>query len=416
MCSGCGACAYLQPDALQLIDVLHQGRRPVPRDSAVDPDTTQALAGCPGHELGHPEPPSRAASRGEIPELAAGWGPVLELYEGYAADPDLRRAGSSGGIATALAEYAIGPGELSGVLHIKARSDVPYLNETTYSTSVAQLRAATGSRYAPASPCDRLDLIEAAPRPSVFIGKPCDVAATAKARTLRPRLDERLGLTIALFCAGTPSTAGTLEMLRVMGIEPADVMSLHYRGNGWPGDARATARGRKPEATLSYEDSWGAILQRHRQWRCYVCADHTGEFADIAVGDPWYRPTDDDPGRSLVLVRTQRGRDVLRAAMNAGVVVLEPVAPALLPASQPNLLRTRGAVFGRIATLRLMGVGAPRFTNMPTLRYWRALPLREKLRSTVGTAKRIRSKRLRHAPALTPYLPPPVDSDDARAV
>ena len=41
-----------------------------------------------------------------------------------------------------------------------------------------------------------------------------------------------------------------------------------------------------------------------------MCADHTGEFADIAVGDPWYRPhLDDEPGRSLVLARSEPNID-----------------------------------------------------------------------------------------------------------
>ena len=44
------------------------------------------------------------------------------------------------------------------------------------------------------------------------------------------------------------------------------------------------------------------------------------------MGDPWWRPTDGDPGRSLVLARTDRGRDAVRAAMAAGSLALETVA------------------------------------------------------------------------------------------
>ena len=51
---------------------------------------------------------------------------------------------------------------MHGVLHIAARPDVPWLNHTVLSTTRAELLAATGSRYAPASPCDRLELVERA--------------------------------------------------------------------------------------------------------------------------------------------------------------------------------------------------------------------------------------------------------------
>src|SRR5262249_15207548 len=162
---------------------------------------------------------------------APGWGPVLELWEGFASDPEIRFAGSSGGAASALALYGIERGGMHGLLHIRARRDVAYLNETVLSTTRDEILAATGSRYAPASPCDGLGMVKDAAGPCVMIGKPCDIAAASKARTLDGQLDKQLGLTIAIFCAGTPSTKGTLEMVRAMGItDPANATSVRYRG------------------------------------------------------------------------------------------------------------------------------------------------------------------------------------------
>ncbi|MFC4107010.1 Coenzyme F420 hydrogenase/dehydrogenase, beta subunit C-terminal domain [Micromonospora zhanjiangensis] len=406
LCTGCGVCAYLAPDEVRMVDVLDHGRRPLPvlPSAPAGPGATAAVDCCPGVRLAHD---SRRAEPGEIAALRPAWGPVRRVWEGYATDPAIRYAGSSGGVATALAGYCLTGQGMAGVLHVGARADVPYLNETRLSRDPAELLAAAGSRYAPASPADRLDLVESADGPCVFIGKPCDVAATRMARRVRPALDARLGLTIALFCAGTPTTRGTLEMLRRLGIsDPTGLESVHYRGNGWPGRARARLVEDQPghERTLSYQESWGEILQQHRQWRCYLCADHTGEFADVAVGDPWYRPTGDDPGRSLVLARTERGVRLVEAAIAAGVLALDEAAPTILPASQPNLLRARGAVAGRLVTLRAAGLMTPRLRHLPTARmWWRHLTVRERLRSTVGTVRRIRRKRLREPAELIPY-------------
>jgi hypothetical protein len=57
---------------------------------------------------------------------------------------------------------------------------------------------------------------------------------------------------------------------------------------------------------ITYAEGWGRILQSERRWRCRVCADHTGAFADISVGDPWHAPPegDTDAGRSLIVART----------------------------------------------------------------------------------------------------------------
>lgn len=408
LCTGCGVCAYLAPDEVRMVDVLDHGRRPLPLlpSAPASGRAAEALRACPGAGLAHE---TREPQPGEIAELRPQWGPIRAMWEGYAADATLRHAGSSGGVATALAAFCVEHEGMAGVLHIGARDDVPYLNEARYSRTRAELMVHTGSRYAPASPCERLDLVEEQAAPSVFIGKPCDVAGAGMAARVRPALAQRLGLTIGIFCAGAPSTQGTLEMLRVLGIDdPAAVTSVHYRGQGWPGRARATAAGDPADRdrSLSYEQSWGEILQRHRQWRCYLCADHTGEFADVAVGDPWYRPTGDDPGRSLVLARTERGQRAVEAAIAAGVLVLEPVPPHILPASQPNLVRARGAVWGRVLTLRLAGLAAPRFRNLPmAAAWWRHLSPREKLRSTVGTLRRIRRRALRRRAPVIPYEP-----------
>jgi hypothetical protein len=60
---------------------------------------------------------------------------------------------------------------------------------------------------------------------------------------------------------------------------------------------------------FTYEQSWGEILQKYRQWRRYICPDHIGEFANIAVADAWHCPIpDNQPGLigALCLYRKQR--------------------------------------------------------------------------------------------------------------
>jgi coenzyme F420 hydrogenase subunit beta len=96
-----------------------------------------------------------------------------------------------------------------------------------------------------------------------------------------------------------------------------------------------------------------------------------------------------------VVVRTERGREFVRDAITHGHVLLERVSHDLLPRSQPNLLKTRGAVWGRMVALRLTLQPAPTYRNMPTFGFWmRELSLVEKLRSLVGTAKRVATRRL----------------------
>jgi len=366
----------------------------VVRDDAVDTDEDQAaLSICPGIRLDAHRP---AAGRDRwIPELLDAFGPVLQVFEGHAADDELRHHASSGGASSALALHQIERSGSHGVLHIAARPDAPHLNHTVLSTTRGQILAATGSRYAPASPCDGLALVEQAPAPCAFIGKPCDVAALSNLRRQSPSLDANVGLTIAFFCAGTPSTAGTLAMLRKLGVQQDTVQSVRYRGRGWPGQARVELKEGGKDRQLTYQESWGQ-LQAYRPWRCYICPDHTGEYADVSVGDPWYREIQpDEPGSSLILVRTERGRDAVQRAIEDGALVARPLSPQLVRASQPNLIRAHASVWARLLTMKLFGAATPRFDGLGTFRlWWKELSPWRKLRSFTGTARQIVRRRL----------------------
>ena len=385
LCAGCGACAFLQPDVIQMGDDLASGRRPQVQTGA---DTDRALAACPGVSLTH----DRAQwDSGWLPAVADDWGPVLAVWEGHATDEEIRFRGSSGGAASALALWALERGDCSGVLHTRAKKDVPYLNESTISRNRGDLLEASGSRYAPASPCDGLAELVEQPGPGVLIGKPCDVAGAAMASAVDPGLRESLDLTIAIFCAGAPSSQATLEYVRAnLGADPEEIASVRYRGNGWPGEFVAESKNGTAHHS-SYAESWGEI-QAGRPWRCRICPDHSGEFADVSVGDPWHTPPEPgEAGRSLVIARTLRGKRAIERAIADGYLQLEPVDADLIGASQVELDQVRSKVFGRVLAMRIAGIPSPSFRGLSLFRQWlRKLGLREQLRSVLGTLARLK--------------------------
>lgn len=385
LCAGCGACASACPhDAITLVNHERVGIRPhvdAARCSACD----TCLAICPGHEIDGematgPCPEPRCADRE--------FGLTLEIWEGYAADPELRRQASSGGALSALALYCLERESMRFVLHTGSDPAKPWLNRTVQSRNRADLLSRTGSRYAPASPCDGLRSIERSDGPCVFIGKPCDTAAAWKLRRLKPVLDRNLGLVLAFFCAGTPSTRGTLDLLDTLGVNRSGVRELRYRGEGWPGDFKVSSNGDGCKR-LSYKDSWGA-LTRYRSPRCHLCPDGLGRVADISCGDAWDKwEGTGDAGRSLILVRTPLGQQMLRRAMAAGYLEARPSTAAQVLAAQPNLLARRREILGRLIARRLLGVPEPRFKGFSLHQSWVGLPPSRKLRSVAGTAKRL---------------------------
>jgi len=228
----------------------------------------------------------------------------------------------------------------------------------------------------------------------VFIGKPCDVAGLRMAQALRPQLTSKTALALGFFCAGTPSTRGTLDHLGRHDIEPLALAELRYRGMGWPGMATARRRGEsEPCLSLTYEESWG-FLQKYRPFRCYLCPDTTAEFADISVGDAWYHEIGEhELGRSLVVIRTSLGREVFHRAVRTGYVQATRADAGILLASQGNLLRKRRAIWGRLLALGLFRLPYPRLRGFQLFQNWLDLSAREKLTSLAGTGRRIIQRR-----------------------
>jgi coenzyme F420 hydrogenase subunit beta len=388
LCVGCGACAPICPaQNIRLVDLVKEGIRPMVLDPAQCKSCSTCLEVCPGIEIDYRDHVGRP---GAISELQPTFGPVLEVWEGHASDPAIRLAGSSGGALTALGLYCVELEAMHGVLHVGSVSDDPVRNRTTLSRSKAELMAKTGSRYAPASACDSLQLIEAAPAPCAFIGQPAEVTALRKAARLRPQLASKDGVTLSFFCAGSPARQGTLELLRKLGVDDKDVGRLRYRGNGWPGNFTAIGRGQTvPAAQITYGESWG-FLQKFRPYAVHLWPDDTGEAADISCGDPWYRDVQPgEPGSSLVVVRTELGRRIVSGARKAGYLELTPAESWKLERSQANLTSKRRAVWGRRLAFRAFGLPVPRLQGFPLFRLWLGLPLEEKLKSTFGTVRRI---------------------------
>jgi coenzyme F420 hydrogenase subunit beta len=382
LCTGCGACYYAcDKRGVTLVNIESVGIRP--RFDAGCESCTSCLSICPGYQVDANLATGPVANRTEADHE---FGAALEIWEGNATDPEIRYKGSSGGLLSALALYCLERENMEFVLHSGMDEAKPWTNKSVQSRTRAQILARSASRYAPASPCEGLGGIEQSPQPCVFIGKPCDTTAVMKLRQQRPELDKKLGLVLAFFCAGTPSTQGTVDLIQSLDVPLPQVDAVRYRGEGWPGNFKVLYDEGEKEKSLTYTESWGK-LTNHRPLRCNLCPDGLGRVADITCGDAWesFNDTSTDPGRSIAVVRTRRGQEILRRAREAKYVELVPVGAQNVMAAQANLLQRRRELFGRLAGLALLRIPTPRFEGFSLFRSWIRLPLKLKLRTVTGT-------------------------------
>ena len=394
LCLGCGACAYIcKEKKVKLVDFAAVGIRPV-LEHADCGTCRDCLDVCPAVQSDF-----RHAPAASLPEPSADlgpeWGPVLSAWEGHATDPEIRFQGSSGGALTAIGAYCLDTLGMHGVLHIGQDSDDPVRNRTRLSRSRAALSAACGSRYSPACVCNGLGLVEDAPAPCAIIGQPSEIAAVRNAIRMRQKLERNVGLTLSFFCAGSPSTLGTLALLQRMSVDMGRLRGLRYRGMGWPGHFAPTLTGEvEPCGKLPYRESW-AFLQAYRPWSAQMWPDGAGELADICCGDPWYvEPDGRNPGFSLVLARTKIGHEIIEGAIRAGYLTLNPAEPWKIRKSQNGLLQKKGAVWGRRLAMRSLVLPVTRLDGLDLRRCWQPLPMREKIRATLGTLRRVFVRKL----------------------
>jgi coenzyme F420 hydrogenase subunit beta len=322
------------------------------------------------------------------------WGPLIAVRSGYATDPALRRNASSGGALSALLVHLLETGAVDRVVQTAASPDLPIGNTTVITRTAAEVFDAAASRYAPSAPLEGLDRMLAESGRAAFVGKPCDVAALRALARRDPRIDRTFPYMVSFFCAGVPSLPGTRELLDRLEVSEAEVVTFRFRGDGWPGRATATLKdGRR--FSMSYADSWGAILSRHVQFRCKICPDGTGGFADVVCADAWhcdergYPLFEEADGVSLVISRTTRGEAVVRGALDAGRVALEPLNVDVIARMQPGQVKRKRLALARLAALAVLRRPRPRVAGLHLFAAARQAGLWAHLHSFIGTLRRV---------------------------
>jgi coenzyme F420 hydrogenase subunit beta len=252
----------------------------------------------------------------------------------------------------------------------------------------SDLISAAGSRYAPVGVAELSPMAQGA-----IVGKPCEIAGIYALRREGHLARNRPPL-LSFFCAGTPSQAATTDLLRSLGADPDDVVGLRYRGQGWPGEFQAwTAHG--GHFACSYDDAWGQVLGRRVQWRCKVCVDGTGEHADVSVGDFWqadergYPVFSESAGNSVVIARTERGRELVLRAVKRGILDLRSVDLDAVARIQPLQAERRFTLMGRLAGRLVTRRKVPLYRGFGFIRRSMRRP-RANLRAMVGTVLRTR--------------------------
>lgn len=345
-CLGCGLCASFIDNGKCRMEITKQGfYNPQIEDNTDDTIVKELCPGIKVHSHKH----------------KGLWGKVIDTFEGWSSDSEIRHKAASGGVVTSLAIYLLESKTVDAILQVGVKDGDYLYNELKISRSRQDVIKCAQSRYAPALTLSNIkQILDASKDTYAFIGKPCDIAGIRNLVDVYPQYKERILLLISIFCAGMPSYNATEKAWRISGKEEPPV-SLKYRGDGWPGFFKAVWQDGS-EYKLSYNESWGKILGRDILFRCKICPDGIGLLADIAVGDSWntkngYPDFTESEGRCFVFIRSDKGREVFSYARRSGYIEAKQLELDKIRYMQPYQYQKRKMIGWRILPIHLLSFG-----------------------------------------------------------
>lgn len=286
-------------------------------------------------------------------------GPEPDAYACIAADANVRRLSSSGGVFTLLAEQVLQDGGVVFGASFGSRFDVVH-SSAEQSEEVARLRGAKYVQSAVGGALDEVSALLRAGKLVLFAGTPCQVAG------LRSYLGRPYsGLTcIDLVCHGVVSPRVWRRYVGYQeALAKAALTAVSFRGKqaGWRGYTMSLtfendrAYSRTPDSDHYMRAFLSDICLRPS---CYACQfKGLQRQGDITLADFWgiehvAPDMDDDKGTSLVLISTERGRDEYARISQLMKAQRVPLRDALRcnPAATASALAhpSRGAFFAQL--------------------------------------------------------------------
>ena len=198
LCTGCGLCASIAEESLEM-KITSAGRiRPVVKSKVSDEHMEVIHAVCPGLQVTAPDPAVAGPNGFNHPV----WGPIRNTKRGWSADPEVRFRAAAGGTLTQFGIHLIETGKVDAIVHVKVSETNPMLSDAHVSTTCQEVIEGSQSRYGPAAPLVNVKRLLDEGKRFAVIAKPCDIAAIRNLQKIDPRAKEQIPYCLTLFCGG----------------------------------------------------------------------------------------------------------------------------------------------------------------------------------------------------------------------
>lgn len=236
----------------------------------------------------------------------------LDVYAAKNLDETIRKKSSSGGIFSLLAEQTI----KSGGVVFGARFNESWKVVHGYVEILEGIKFFCGSKYVQSEIGESFSQAEQflkQGREVLFTGTPCQIAGL---KLFLGKEYENL-LSVDVACHGVPSPKVWKDYLRTVGdVDKLEQINFRDKSTGYKTYSVVYDFGDFVVKRRASQDVYmrGYLNNFYVRSSCFVCPAKAGKsISDITIADFWGIPVsqDDGKGTSLVLVYTERGRNVM---------------------------------------------------------------------------------------------------------
>lgn len=315
LCISCGACVHICP--FDNIRMRYETSKHKWEACVQDNETCKRCAGqknclavCPNYEMDYLTISDSSQNR-----LL---GRIIRILNGFSLDPEIRNRSSSGGFVRELCNSLIRRREIDGIISISHHQGLDYFPKI-----IMDISEMPNSIYHNINFENAFKILKEKQGRFLIIGLPCQLTSITNLLSMRKyaAIKEKIFAKLSLICGYTFDRINAYAFAYYNNF---DLKEITYREDGRYRKTRISneqisklfdSRNLK---TLSQRINHNILTDRVLvQFGCLYCVDHIGYLSDLTVGDAWQeRFKDDEIGTNIVIVRTEKGADLVAGMDN----------------------------------------------------------------------------------------------------
>ena len=237
-----------------------------------------------------------------------------EVYAARATSDEIHEKAQDGGVVTALLTQFLND-DGDGVIVAGLEKDKIWVPSPVVAKTREEVIQAAGTKYTPSPTLVGVKraVKEEKLKKIAVVGTTCQMRGLSLAtmgKMKNKKIADSVALKIGLFCMETFTYDSFMKYLKDNEVDPGRVTKFEIKNGrfyAWDGEERL------------HRVKLAKVKPLIRP-TCNHCTDFTSEFSDISVGN-----VGSPAGYSTVLVRNEKGKKILEAAIKSGLIDAEPI-------------------------------------------------------------------------------------------